>query len=448
MNAAVEQDIDTGTGEVVTPGEPVDHVDIVDGESVGHTAEPEGDVHEPGQVVREKPASVSRDDIYSNAAVVRDGDTEDALAGMNDAEKAHYHRMVAEAQGVTEEGDDPFDGDGKLKEGWTPEGTAVESVADPVVPAVVAAPQGAAPELDTGSETTTIIVYGMKQEIPTAEVNAVGGVANYQKIVAADERMKRASTYEASVRAYDQEVQNRAAKLAAPQATGTAADPELPPTGAQDETVDVHGAAEKLVGAMFTGDREVAITEAAEVLTSFKDDVTRSVQAAQAGAQGPNLEEQQAAIERANTATKERNDANQVFVDEFRDLSSPVLRNATYAMVQEVAAEPIMYGRPLAEITREAGTRVRADVFGNDYQPPGEKVETPAAVVLPTVNVPQSATPTDLAGRMALKSRTVVQPLIPQGGARFTDQVAAEQKTETNSEYVLRMKRESRGQGI
>lgn len=443
---APQQDIDSGTGEVITPGAPVDHVDVVDGASVGHSIEPPADVHEPGHVVSEKPDAVSRDDIYSNAAAVRDGETNEALAGMNDAEKAHYHRMVAEAQGVTEEGEDPFDGEGNVKQGWVPEGTAAIPAVVDGQPAAVVAPVA----LDNNSETTTIIVYGMKQEVPTAEVNAAGGIANYQKVVAADEKMKRASTYEASVRAYDQEVQNRAAHLAAPQATGPAADPELPPTGAQDETVDVQSAAERLVGAMYTGDREAAITEAAEVLTSFKDDVTRSARSviAQAGAQAPDLAEQQAAQQRDAAQTRERTDANQVFVDEFRDLSSPVLRNATYAMVQEVAAESIMYGRPLAEITREAGMRVRADVFGSDYQPPGEPAPAAAVVQPQSVNLPIQAAPTDLAGRMALKSRTVVQPLIPSGGARFSDAPTGEQKTESNSEYVARMKRDSRGQGV
>jgi len=474
MNAVVQQDTDSGTGQVVTPGEPVDHVDMQDGVSVGTGAEPPAEpaaepapeVHEPGNTVSEKPEQLSRDEIYSNASAVRDAETDEALAGMEPHERAHYHRMVAEAQGVTEEDQDPFDGEGNLKEGWTDEGSAAPTVADPAQPAAEpqlqapAAPapvqQTVDPSLDTQDQFTTIIVYGEKREVPTAEVVEAGGVANFQKIVAADEKMKRASTYEASLRALDQQLSARLASADAgvPQATDGTAGQEPPPTGAQDETVDVQAAAENLVGAMYTGDREAAITQAAEVLASFKDGVTRAAQAtvAQSGAQTPTPAEQQEAIRRATAAEQERTDANQVFVNEFKDLSSPVLRDATYAMVQKVSAEPIMYGRPLAEITREAAMRVRSDVFGDAAPAPTPDPVTPQPVVIPqtpSVNVPTAAAPaTDLASRMALKSRTVVQPLIPQGGARFADAPAATQKTESNSDYITRMKRESRGQGV
>jgi hypothetical protein len=105
-----------------------------------------------------------------------------------------------------------------------------------------------------------------------------------------------------------------------------------------------------------------------------------------------------------------------------------------------VAAEPIMYGRPLAEITREAGMRVRTDVFG-DKAAPSPVTTSPVLPVIPAPPAPG----TDLAGRMALKSRTVVQPLIPASG-RFKDTPADEQKTESNSGYINRMRVESRGQ--
>jgi len=444
MNAPAKQDIDSGTQEIVTPGEPVDHTDMLDGESAGHSIEPEGDpeVHEPGQTVSEKPGELSRDDIYSKAKETRDiqdaVDSEEATP----EQRAHIARMNAEAAGMDPDNKtDPFDGNGELKEGWVETGAAPEQITQPATP--IADP--AQPALDPNNETVTIVIYGEKREVPTAEVNAAGGIATYQKTVAADERMKRISTYEASLRQYDQELQTRAANVQQPQATARpTAEPDLPPTGDQGDTVNVQNAAERLVGAMYSGDREAAITEAAEVLTSFKDDVTRSVQhvAVTPVEQGPTPQEQQLAIQRANAKEKERLDANTVFVEEFSDLQSGVLRTATYNMVQEVSAEPIMYGRPLAEITREAGMRVRADVFGEQTPAP-----QPAPILEPvTTVIPAAPQPgTDLAGRMALKSRTVVQPLIPASG-RFSDTPVAEQKTESNSGYIQRMRVESRGQ--
>jgi hypothetical protein len=441
MNApAPKQDIDSGTGEVITPGEPVDHVDVVDGQSAGHSIEPEADppaeVHEPGQTVTEKPPGVSLDDIYGKAKDVRESETDEALGDMNAADRANYQRMVAEAQGLPD--DDPFDGDGQVIEGRVAPSVAPAGEMIPAPAAAAPAPATVQPALDTQPETTTIVVYGMKQEVPTAEVNAAGGVASYQKIVAADERMRRASTYEASVRAYDQEVQTRAASLAAtPQATSaTAAVPELPPTDAQGETVDMQAQAERLVGAMYTGDREAAITQAAEVLTEIQTSVVRAAQNANPQPVAPvvSAEVDRVAQERARAAIADRAEANQVFVTEFTDLSSPVLRQATYAMVQAVAAEPIMYGRPLAEITREAGARVRADVFGDAAPAPAPLAPAPTAK--PVVMAPASPT---LASRMELKSRTVVQPLIPAHG-KFTEPAVEGQETESNTQYIARMK--------
>jgi hypothetical protein len=434
MNASA-QDIDSGTGEVVTPGEPVDHVDMLDGQSAGHGIEPPAD---PGDTVSVKPGELSRDEIYNKAKDTRDIQDQVDAEERTAEQQAHVERMQAEAAGVDPDNDtDPFDGEGNLKQGWVDTGAAPERVDRPPEPIQQAAEIPPEP-VDSKDETVTITVYGMQQDVPKAEVDAVGGIANYQKIVAADEKMKRASTYEASVRKLDQEVSERLTALqtlqANPPATAQTGNPDLPPTGDQGETIDVHDAAEKLVGAMYTGDREAAIEEAATVLASFKSDVTRAAQTqvvSQPGMQGASRAEQQAEQQRAAAAEQERADANHVFVTEFKDLGSPVLRDATYNMVQKVAAEPIMYGRPLAEITREAGMRVRADVFG-DQPPPAPKPEPPAPAQ-------------DLAGRMALKSRTVVQPLIPAAG-RHADTPANERKQESNSEYISRMRRESRGQ--
>jgi hypothetical protein len=444
MNAPAIQDTDSGTGEVITPGEPVDHVDMIDGQSAGSIIEPPAeDAHVPGETVSTKPGELSRTDIYDKAKETRDiQDAVDAEEATPE-QRAHIARMNAEASGVEEDGsNDPFDGDGQLKEGWVETGAAPAQVSAPAEP-VVNAPQIPQQTLDPNAETVTIIIYGEKREVPRAEIDQAGGVVNYQKNAAADERMRRVSTYEASLRSYDQELQTRAAQIAQqPQATDLpTADPAPPPTGEQGDTVNVQSAAERLVNAMYSGDREAATTEAAEVLSSFRDDVTRSVQTvAQPVAQGPTPQEQQLAHDRAATQERERLEANTVFVNEFSDLQSGVLRTATLSMVQAVQAEPIMYGRPLAEVTREAGMRVRADVYG-DSAPPAPQPLTPAAVVIPAAPAPG----TDLAGRMALKSRTVVQPLIPASG-RFTDAPATAQKTESNSEYINRMRAESRGQ--
>ena len=123
-------------------------------------------------------------------------------------------------------------------------------------------------------------------------------------------------------------------------------------------------------------------------------------------------------------------EANAVFANEFGDLQTPVLRTAVLDMVQQVAADPIMRGRPLAEITREAGLRVRADVYRSGApQTPGLNPADP----LPAATPAPAADP--MARRMELKERTVVTPL-HETGARYQPPAAEDAAYPSNAEYV------------
>ena len=471
MSGEPKQDIDSaksGDDQTVTPGTPVEHTDLEDGKSVGHSAEPE---HTEGSQGNQEtpdgtappgaedvpspvpPPKVSRDDIYKNAQEQREAEITGALDEMTDDERRHYDRMVAEAGG----GEDPFAQEEQTAPPEVPpaDPNAVRPTTtdqpDPnaVQPTQTVDPQGqeiVTERVDENNETTTIIVYGMREDVPTAEVDAAGGVNAYQKQRAADIRMERLATYEASLRNYEEQLSERAAALEqgaqAPAGEGTGAT-ESSPTDAQGDTADVDVLAAAIADSIYSGDPDEAKKAIAGALSSIKEDATRSAQA-QASAATPSGPSQQ----ELDSEARSRDEANAVFRDEFQDLNNPTLKAAALNMVHQVARDPVMAGRPLSEITREACLRVREDVYGSrDRQGPAPGNPTPPATpasVDPLLNGQQPA-PTDLAGRHELKRRTVVTPINEATGRAPAPEGDNEQTYPTNSQYVAQMKR-GRGQ--
>ncbi len=444
-----QQDIDSGTGKVITPGKPVEHVDILDGQSAGHSIEPEHSEGSTGNepkpaisgappgkedvVPNEPPAKQSLDDIYSKAKDNRTAEIDGAIEDMDPAEKKQYDRMVAEAGG----GPDPFAEAPVIPD--QPPIPPDQPVLDPNFP-----PQG----IDIGSEVTTITVYGMQEQVPTADVLAAGGVEQFQKTRAADVRLQRLTTYEASLRGWEDQLSERAAVLErAPQppardGTGIT---ESSLTDAQGDTARIDALSEVMTEAIYSGDRDEAKTKIAEVLTTISVDAARAAQASavQSVPSGPD----QAAIDSAAAETLARREANAVFTTEFSDLNTPVLKQAALNMVQEVARDPVMIGRPLAEITREACSRIRQDVYGTTAPPAGmTPAITPAgAPPNPLITAPVPVVPpVDLSTRLGLKRRTVVTPLNEAHG-RTPAPVKPEQGFPSNKEFVANLRR-GRGQ--
>lgn len=450
MTGEAQQDIDTGTGEEVTPGKPADHVDMADGASVGHTATPEhvegadGNQDPPAPAEPVVEPKTSRDEIYGKAAQHRENEIASTLEDMTPEQRIDYQRMVAEAGG----GPDPYAGAEVDPATGQPVVAPAEpgaeppaAAAPPAVPAAEPAPgqPAVAPVLDPNAEMTTIVVYGMREDVPTADINAAGGANAYQKNRAADIRLQRLSTYEASLRSLDSQLSERAASLERgerpPAQPGTGIT-EPSPTDAQGGT-DVDVLAEGVARGVFSGDVDEARQTIAAALASVRDDAIRAAQTVVESSvpTGPSPAE-------LNAERQARERANAVFRDEFSDLNSDVLRKAVFSMVQEVAQDPIMLGRPLDEITREAGSRVRLGAFGSDYVPN----ETAAVPVVPGATPPTplitgaaAPIPTNLRDRMALKSRTVVSPLTPAHG-RVPTQEPAGQKFPSKSEYVAQLK--------
>lgn len=445
-----KQDIDSGSGKVLNAGEPVDHVDVEDGKSVGHSAEPESP--ESGDQPAKKgatelpppPQKITRDEIYSKAKQTRETEIQQSVEAMDADQKRQYDRMIAEAGG----GPDPFAED-EDQETEQPQaaGKAEKPKANGSQQPAKAATQ-TEPELDEPAETVTITVYGMQETVPRAEVEAAGGVEAYQKNRAADEKLKRLTTYEASLRDYDRQLAERAARKDREQTPARVSTERTDPSLTDDpiSAADEQELAAKIVQGMFSGDEEQATKLLAQSLASLKRDAARAVQSQRtaepvASEPGQTHTAQPSAAEVAES--RARDEANAVFAKEFTDLQTPVLRSAVLDMVKQVAADPIMRGRPLAEITREAGMRVRNDVFQGKTSPgtspadPRPRSENPSPPRQQTV-------PTDLEGRMKLKSRTVVTPM-HETGQRFSAPAGDEQQYPSNTEYV-NLLRKSRNQ--
>lgn len=421
------QDIDSRTGETINHGEPVQH-DVVDGQSTGHSVEPE--TAETNAPAGGKPAApapdplppqrVTRDEIYAKAKRQQEQEIAQNLDAMSPEDRMQYDRMVAEAGG----GPDPYAAEETPPD--TPEQAAqAQQQEAQAQPAQQQTPQSADPALASNEETVSIIVYGMREEVPRSDVEAAGGIEAYQKNRAADEKLRRLTTYEASLRDLDRQLQDQADRIrrsppARDPAGGTDPSPTDDPNSADEKEL-----AAEIVKGFYSGDEEEAIEKLSSAFSRLKSGVT--------GATRPTLPEQPAAQQQyypqqpaqRGPSQTDMNEANAVFANEFGDLQTPVLRSAVLAMVGEVQREPLMRDRPLAEVTREAAMRVRADVKGVRPEQPQTYRE--------------STVPTDLGERMQLKSRTVVAPL-HQASQRAPTGEADEPQYPSNSEYVQQMR--------
>lgn len=435
------QDIDSSTGRVITPGQPVQHRDSEDGQSVGHSAEPEPEHSEDGAAPakaqptaddmpdRRPPPKVSLEDIYAKSSSSRNTVLASELAEMTDEQRQNYDRMVAEAGG----GPDPY---------AEPEEPAPAQQQPAAAPAQ--APQNQQTGIDPNPELTTITVYGMQEQVPTADVQAAGGLSAYQKARAADIRLERVATYEASLRNWENQLTERAAGLEQrqppAQESGTGIS-EPSDTDVLGGTADVDALASGLTDAIYSGDREEAAATLAKTLRSIQTDAIRAAKATMPAQAPPSGQ----AAEKAAAQERARVEANAVFANEFSDLDTPVLRSAALAMVQEVAKDPIMIGRPLAEITREACTRIRQDVYGNTDAPPGQQ-PTPRSqpqAQTPLHQQPRPPANQDLGQRHAMKRRTVVTPLNEAHGRAPAPNVDA--AFPTNREFVANLRK---GRGL
>ncbi len=425
------QDIDSRTGETINHGEPVKH-DMLDGQSTGHSVEPEGK-QPPAQPAEEPsptpPPRTTRDEIYEKARALKQEEISDGQQSMSEEDRAHYDRMNAELRGEDWSGQTP------PAPTDTPEQAQVaQQQAAQAEPARQDPPQSTDPALAPEQDTVTIIVYGMREEVPRADVEAAGGIDAYQKNRAADEKLRRLTTYEASLRDWDSQLAEQADRVRrSPPARASAGSEDPSPTDDPNSAENLRDLASEVADGFYSGDRD----EAVEKLTAAFE----RVQARSTGATRPTSPEPPAAQpeyqpapapQQQGPTQQDMDRANAVFASEFGDLNTPVLRSAVLAMVGEVQREPLMRGRPLDEVTREAAMRVKADVMGVRPPQPGNDP------------VRSQTVPTDLGERMHLKSRTVVNPL-HQAAQRAPSGEPDEPQYPSNSEYVQQM-RERRNQ--
>ncbi len=190
-----------------------------------------------------------------------------------------------------------------------------------------------------------------------------------------------------------------------------------------------------MVGHMFSGDEESAVKEMIALLSSRTANEGMSAEQVEGAVRKALTEVLPAADPAAEAERLEKERANKVFADEFSHLNTESGRAAVLAMAEQVKADPVMRGRPLDEITREAGFRVTRD-FGIEPTP------TPAAV--PAQPQPTPEQPADLGERYARKARRVIVPgATPESGQH--ERHGGEPEPDTapladNSAYIKQMR--------
>ena len=429
------------TDESASPG----GQDMMDGQSLGNSAEPPEDP-KPGDVVKDKPVELkgddSRDDIYNKFREQRVEDED--ISGLTEEQQKHVERMRLEASG---EGEDPLPNHGQpddIEERVDMADPANErpGQVDEVKPKQEKPAETAPEGVDTDSDLVTITVYGINEQIPRSEIDAVGGVQKFQKMRAAEVRMERAATYEASLRKYEDSVQQRNAELDEREATLAAREKALGtglPDGVQPNTAESTGSldeqARAVVHSIYAGDEEDAVKKMTDLLAS-RDRNSAMTEEQVEGAVRRVLAETSTAAPGTPMGESEEARANQVFANEFSHLNTHSGRTAILAMTEELRKDPVMYGRPLDELTREAGRRVTED-FGMTYQ---AKPPTPAPQA-------ENSAPADLAERHQRKSRQVVVPGTPAAGQHARHQPEPEPNTApmANNQAYIQTMRKNRG---
>jgi len=307
--------------------------------------------------------------------------------------------------------------------------------------------------VDSNAETDTIRVYGQDIEVSQEQIDQAGGKTELQKQVAADVRMQRVSTYEAKLRSWDTDLQEREARLKAaaeaPTDTPPAAEEtgnQKPPAGATGEIEQelLETVAEKLVTGVFSGSEAEAKKQVAEALSEVLSGRNQQVST-------PTEDElvdktlarlrdegQISSPEPTPQTDPEVVEANRVFAEEYPHLTfeeNPDAYAAAEAQLQRVTDSPLFADASLNEIVREACDRT-------DKMLKGEPLES--LDIRPTDTEKDMETQI-VEGRLVLKRRTRVP--VGRASAPHTPAPEPKSKPESGSDFV-RKQRELRNQPV
>lgn len=210
----------------------------------------------------------------------------------------------------------------------------------------------------TGDEFVTIKVYGEERHVPKSDVDAAGGIAAYQKAVAAAEKAQVNDT-KARLQAEEQRLLRVAENLRnGLDERGQPLSPKPPPQGVPAISKE---ALEATVKGLYSGDTDEATAALATLVsqisgrgqsTEVNPEIVRAVEA--------QVLERIEGREAERTEAQDVAEANRIFRENFKDIANdPALMVWAKGMAEVISADPQFQNSSRAEIAQEVGNRIR-----------------------------------------------------------------------------------------
>lgn len=213
----------------------------------------------------------------------------------------------------------------------------------------------------TGDEFVTIKVYGEERRVPKAEVDEAGGIAAYQKAVAAAEKT-RVNEERARLQAEEQRLLRIAENLRnGLDERGQPLAPKPPPQGVPVSAIS-REALEATVKGLYSGDAEEATVALEKLVTQISGrqgtanevppEIVRTVEARVL----ERIEER----ESARSEARDVEEANRIFREDFKDIANdPEMMLWAKGLASTLTEAPENKGKSRAEIARQVGNRIR-----------------------------------------------------------------------------------------
>lgn len=318
----------------------------------------------------------TRDELNAKSRVARE-----RIVAQQDSE----HPEVADQERTAEaemRGDIKHPGD----HGYVPpvepaEGTPAATTTPGAPPAQNTPPAGSK-GIDTSTEFTTVKVYGVERQVPTKVVMAAGGVAEYQKALATEERQ---ASQDAEARRQAESEQARvgqggqpAERSASRPAGETVTPPPNPGAGA-----DRKAQAAALVKRLYSGDSNQAEAAVEEILGAAGNNRPALTPEQVAEQVVRTLEQRESARTQRDAATQTeaaRVSANAVFKTGYPELAKDEAKTA-YAqqILKRKLALPENAGKPLEVLVVEAADQAMEEFNLRRPAEPGTTMPAPLA---------------------------------------------------------------------
>lgn len=189
-------------------------------------------------------------------------------------------------------------------------------------------------------------VDGVEYTVPSADIDAAGGVNQYQLNRASNQRFEKAATYSKALQKEKQDF--------AQQQLDIAAKGELPDKDALNEEAELKDYREKILDAALDGTQEDVDKLLLELVAKRKPAVQDSPGKPEASVSDRVVEEFETAY------ALDRAEANRLLLDDYPDImDNEDLRKIAHSKYSELSSDPDSFGRTAVEMARESGDFVR-----------------------------------------------------------------------------------------